>query len=175
MGNILDINIQSNEKTEFNKRCDEILITNKTDENKAFNMMLSLLDTFLQTFNINDIDNININIFRIQGKQLFSVIYKLFNHPDIITEFENDIDNKNENNMKEYNGYLTFMNNIKYIVDNIEYVDLHKETETDFSKKCNECVKYLYKMQKDMEETTKELERLNQSLEKLSNTLTSIN
>ena len=129
MGNTLDINIQPYEKTEFNKRCDEILITNKTDENKAFNMMLSLLDTFLQTFNINDIDNININIFRIQGKQLFSVVYKLFNHPDIITEFENDIDNKNENNMKEYNGYLTFMNNIKYIVDNIEYVDLHKESD----------------------------------------------
>lgn len=173
MGNTMDINIHSYEKTEFNKRCDEILITNKTDENKAFNMMLSLLDTFLQTFNINDIDNININIFRIQGKQLFSVIYKLFNHPDIITEFEHDIDNKNENNMKEYNGYLTFMNNIKYIVDNIEYVDLHKES--DFSKKCNECVKYLYKMQKDMEETNKVLESLNQSLEKLANTLTSIN
>ena len=78
-----------------------------------------------------------------------------------------------EEDLKELNEYKLFMNDIQYIIDNIESVDL--KGETDFSIKCNKCVEYINKKHDDLIKLNETMQQLNQSLEKLANSLTSIN
>lgn len=173
MGNTMDMKIIKTtqiEKKEFDINCDNILEICENNQEEAFDILFGLLETFIKKYNIEELEGSKIFSFRNDGKKLFSVIYKLFYCAEMFEELENE---DSEEDLKELNEYKLFMNDIQYIIDNIESVDL--KGETDFSIKCNKCVEYINKKHDDLIKLNETMQELNQSLEKLANSLTSIN
>ena len=173
MGNTMDMKIIKTtqiEKKEFDINCDNILEICENNQEEAFDILFGVLETFIKKYKIEELEGSKIFSFRNDGKKLFSVIYKLFYCAEMFEELENE---DSEEDLKELNEYKLFMNDIQYIIDNIESVDL--KGETDFSIKCNKCVEYINKKHHDLIKLNETMQQLNQSLEKLANSLTSIN
>ena len=173
MGNTMDMKIIKTtqiEKKEFDINCDNILEICENNQEEAFDILFGVLETFIKKYKIEELEGSKIFSFRNDGKKLFSAIYKLFYCAEMFEDLENE---DSEEDLKELNEYKLFMNDIQYIIDNIESIDL--KGETDFSIKCNKCVEYINKKHDDLIKLNETMQQLNQSLEKLANSLTSIN
>ena len=120
MGNTMDMKIIKTtqiEKKEFDINCDNILEICENNQEEAFDILFGLLETFIKKYKIEELEGSKIFSFRNDGKKLFSVIYKLFYCAEMFEELENE---DSEEDLKELNEYKLFMNDIQYIIDNIE-------------------------------------------------------
>lgn len=172
MGNFLsivdmDITTLSKRKTNYiEDKCDEIIKLHSENDDEAIDMVFKLFEEFTEKYTLDNIQDNDLINFRKDGKMLFSLLYKILNSDELREEIKNDDDIHDV----EINEYENFIINLKYIINNIDTVDLINEVKL-FKISCNICKDYLNKKLNDMNALKNSLDELNNSLKKLQNNL----
>ncbi len=173
MGNIvatIDMKfISTNKSTSIEEKYYEIL--NNLNDKISFNMFFELVQLFMEKYKIDKIDKNNLYGFRRDGKYLFLLMKKLFDCSGLSEDAEKINASHPIETINKANEYKKFINNIKYIIDNIETTDL--VNENDFSYICKKTICYLYDKNKEMDEVNDSIKTLNTSIESTLNTLNS--
>jgi hypothetical protein len=169
MGNLsslVDMNLatlSNNNNSDIDNKCNEIVRLLSIDENKAINILFELFNDFTKKYTFDNLQDNQYFHFRKDGKTIFLLFQKIFDNDELREEIKKD------GEIDELNEYEKFISNLKYIINNIETVDLNGESY--FKKSCETCKEYLNKKINDMNELNNALEKLNNSLENLANKL----
>ena len=134
------------------------------DDINGMRMFSDVLNSYQQKYEIKDVDTFETD-FRNDTKLIFQVFKGTFASDKMIEEFPKEFDNdeKSQNELKEY---LKVVNNITFILEKIDTVDLlHPDDE--FTYNCNNAISYFYKK---MEEAN----GLNNSMKNWSHILESL-
>ena len=136
------------------------------DEDKSFNMFFEVLKMFMGKHKIDKIDKNNLYGFRKDRKLVFLLMKKLFDYSGLNEDIENMNGKYSVDMIKPINEYKKFINNINYIIDNIETTDLLDE-ENNFSYICKNTICYLHEKNKEMNELNDSIKTINKSIDTL--------
>lgn len=141
------------------------------DNDNDYDDIMIVLNNFSTKYK--NLKNINKDDFKKDCIFAFTNIYKLFS-PDIIGDLDNEID-KADNDDKhdlilERNDYVDMINNIDYVLNNINSLDLESPNK-EFLDKCNLIIKYHTNNIESMNEVRKSMNELTNKLASLTETL----
>lgn len=148
----------------------------KNDEfNNAFDEAVVVLQMFTDKYNNLDYD---MNDFRSDCKYTFTIIQKVFEMDgDVLTDMYYDIEHEKNKEVKylmiqEKNEYLVFINALKYIVDNIDDIDINS---CNLHEQCSIIINYMNEKKKSSQEVINSLNELEDSLKKVKSVLQTLN
>lgn len=151
--------------------CNTIIKNFNNDEKTvlAVNMFDSLLDVYYDTYN--NKQNLTTDYlhtyFRKDTKLLFNVINNTFAlKEEMLAAFDDD----DEATLIEKENYLTFCDNVQYVTQHIDTVDLIHPDE-DFAYNCSNAISYLNQKHNERNGLSNTLDSLKSTLSNLTNTL----
>lgn len=159
-------------KTNYDKICQYI---NNNDFNNAFDQTVIILKLFTDKYN--DL-NYSICDFRSDCKYTFTIIQKVFEmNGDVLSDMYYDIEYEQDKEMKylliqEKNEYLTFVNALKYIIDNIDDIDINS---SELHEECSIIINYMHEREKSVDELGDTLNELGNKLKNVENVLQQLN
>lgn len=166
VNSIVDLKQEIVINTEFTEKYNEIIsMINNEEINDAVDLFYNILSIYLETYKSNE--NIILENFRNDSKLVFELMYKLFVSDEVKKEIESDLLKEPDNELliSEYNEYIEFIGNIKYIRENVEKITLDGD-DNILSNRCKSCILFLKKKESDMNELNKSISNLNNSLKK---------
>ena len=149
--------------------CQQVIDTFVKNDREGIKMMEELLGSYQKKYEIKDEETIN-KYFRNDTKLIFQVTQKTMASEDIIKELEEEFDENNEIDMKDKEEYLNFVENINYVLRNIDEVNL-KNPDAEFTESCTSAIRYLNQKNGEMNSLNKSMNQLGDTLVNLTHTL----
>lgn len=153
------------------EECNEIINLFEVDEDRFMNEVQNMLVRYTNKYK-----NINLkdreSLFRKDTKNIFGLLNNTFGSTKIIDDMNNAL--KDDDDQEEKEKYINFINNIKYIYEFIDNIDL-LNPESDFTNKCSDVIEYLQKTQQDMNELSNTMMDMKNQMNELNTLLEAIN
>lgn len=145
------------------------------NEKESMDMTSQLLTTYENKYKYMDKHSLTISEeaqFRADTKMMFDVIHITFTNEDLISQVEDGLDSDDDDdeqkakNDLEKTEYFKFVDNIKYVLAQIDTVNL-ADPEHEFVNICNNSIAYMNKKNQDMNKLTDTMKRMNNTLQSL--------
>jgi len=133
-------------------------------EKEAMEMMMKLLDSYKQKYDIKD-EELFEKDFRKDTKLIFHVLHNGLASEKMVKELEEEFDDS-EADRKDKKEYMDFVDNIHFVLQKIDTVDL-RNPDDEFTNHCSNAMSFLYQKQQDMVGLTNTMKELTFRLEKI--------
>ena len=157
------------EFTEAN--CKKVIDLMKNDDKNSMKMMMDLLNSYQTKYKIKKEEMFDKN-FRKDTKLIFEILRNGLASDKMIKEMDEEFTD-NEIDKKEWKEYMNFTENINFVVQKIDTVDL-RNPDDEFSSNCTQAMLFIHKKNEDMKEFNGTLKKLNDTMKKLTFTLDSL-
>lgn len=159
---IIDQKIESHKKNIYEQKYQIIQdLLSQENENDSLDELFNMLEIYIDEYS-NKVC-LNEDKFRHDTKLLFKIVQRMFCDGTLKKEMEEELkERSSEISVREYEDYITFSDNIQYISNNIDTVDINNKY---FSDKCNECVDYLKQKNEDLNSLNETIRSLNYTLQ----------
>ena len=145
------------------------------DEQEGMIKVGELLNSYMNEYSkeIKNHNITNINKYRTDTKGIFDTLHYIFSNETVLKEMSFDADNDDEMDIKEKTEYFNFVNNIEYILKNIDTVNIDNPGE-EFTINCSNAINFMNKKNTDVESLYKTMNTLSSSLDNLTQSLSKI-
>ena len=153
------------------ENCNKVISIMEIDECNGMEMMMDLLNSYQEKYKIKkEICQKAFNLsFRKDTKLIYQVIHIGLASEKMVEEMEKEFDD-NEVDQKEKKEFLEFVDNINFVLQKIDTVDL-LDPDDEFSSNCTNAMSFLNKKNEDMKGLTESMKKLTLQLEGLDNAL----
>ena len=118
----------------------------KDQELEAMEMLMKLLDSYKQKYDMKDEETFEKD-FRNDTKLIFNVIHSGIANEKMVKELKEEFDDS-EADRKDKKEYLEFVDNIHFVLQKIDTIDLRNPDE-DFTYHCSKAMSFLHQKQED--------------------------
>ena len=154
------------------ENCNKVISILEDDESEGMEMMMVLLNSYQEKYKIKNTEIFE-EYFRKDTKLIFQVLHSGLANEKMVQEMENEFDDS-EVDQKEKKEFLEFVDNINFVLQKIDTVDLH-DPDDEFSSNCTHAISFINKKNEDMKGLTESMKKLTLKLECLGNALKNIN
>jgi len=139
---------------------------NKGDEMDGMQMLHNLFILYQTKYEIKPtIHEIEFETeFRNDTKVIFKTLHNCVASDECMKFMETEFDDNNEADQKDKKKFLNFIDNINFILQKIDTVDLHNPDE-DFHTNCRNAMSYFNQKNTDMKELTNKMKILSKQVE----------
>jgi len=146
------------------------------NEQESMDMIMKLLSSYEEKYNKIKYEKIveekQEKIYRKDTKVIYQLLFNNIANDTIVKEISQEFDNS-ETDKRELKEYLDFVDNIKYILLDIDTVDL-LNPGNEYLNKHNTVISYIHKKNTEMKELTNTMGELSVALENIRNSLAPI-
>ena len=136
----------------------------RDQEKEAMEMMMKLLDSYKQKYDIKD-EELFEKDFRKDTKLIFNVFHNGIASEKMVKELEEEFDDS-ETDRKDKKEYMDFVDSIHFVLQKIDSVDL-RSPDDEFTNHCSNAMSFLYQKQQDHIGLIKTMKELRFRLEKI--------
>lgn len=154
------------------ENCNKVISILEDDESEGMEMMMVLLNSYQEKYKIKNTEIFE-EYFRKDTKLIFQVLHSGLANEKMVQEMENEFDDS-EVDQKEKKEFLEFVDNINFVLQKIDTVDL-LDPDDDFTSNCTHAISFINKKNEDMKGLTESMKKLTLKLECLDNALKNIN
>ena len=158
------------EFTEAN--CKKVIDLMESDEGTGMKMMMDLLNSYQTKYKIKKEEIFDKN-FRKDTKLIFEILRNGLASDKMIKEMDEEFTDS-EIDKKEKKEYMNFTENINFVLQKIDTVDL-LDPDDEFSSNCTNAISFINKKNEDMKGLTNSMKQLSFKLEGLDYALKNIN
>ena len=154
------------------ENCNKVISIIEDDESEGIEMIMVLFNSYQEKYKIKN-KEIFEEYFRKDTKLIFQVLHSGLASEKMVQEMENEFDDS-EVDQKEKKEFLEFVDNINFVLQKIDTVDL-LDPDDDFTSNCTHAISFINKKNEDMKGLTESMKKLTLKLECLDNALKNIN
>jgi len=153
------------------ENCKMVIDLMDNDEQKGMEMMMDLLISYQTKYEIKK-EEIFDKYFRQDTKLIFQVLHTGLASDKMIKELNEEFTDS-EVDKKDKEEYMNFTENIKFVLQKIDMVDL-RNPDDEFSSNCSQAISFVNKKNEDMKGLSDTMKKLSFALEGLENALTNL-
>jgi hypothetical protein len=158
------LNQQSNmEFTEAN--CKKVIDLMEKDEGTCVKMMMDLLNSYQTKYKIKKEEIFDKN-FRKDTKLIFEILRNGLASDKLIKKIDEEFTDS-EKDKKEKEEYMNFTENINFVLQKIDTLDL-RNPDDDFSSNCTQAMSFINKKNEEMNEFKDTMKEFNATMKNVS-------
>tara|TARA_B110000467_G_C18118755_1_gene366656 strand:+ start:143 stop:625 length:483 start_codon:yes stop_codon:yes gene_type:complete len=157
------------EFTEAN--CNKVIDLMENDEGEGMEMMMDLLNSYRTKYKIKT-EALLAKDFRKDTKLIFEILRNGLASDKMIKEMDEEFTDS-EIDKKEKEEYMNFTENINFVVQKIDTVDL-RNPDDEFSSNCTQAMSFINKKNEEMNEFKDTMKEFNATMKKITVTIDSL-